>query len=399
MRLSRFLDGYAAKVLAPVDLPDHGSNQHEINAVVALRRLLGETRLRGTIHWTYMLDEDGESRQENSSFTYYDSRERHPTRSEWRFFYSGNAVLDLAQPGDLLVILRMRESPSDQLHGFIFPSRSSWKRKAEMLFGAPGSSLAVSTGESIEAREVALAETILLEMLGVGREQEAADIEALANSRFPGDRFPTTRDLAEFARQSLGDMRGLAPDARLELFLKREADLFYAIERRIVGARLKDPHLFSSVEDFLAYSLSVQNRRKARMGASLENHLGAVLREAGLRFDHPGRTEGDSAPDFLFPGTAEYQDSAFPPERLRMLGAKSTCKDRWRQVLAEAQRIPRKHLCTLEPAISVNQTAEMERNGLTLVLPAGLHSTYTPAQQQQILSIEGFIREVHRIAQ
>lgn len=43
-----------------------------------------------------------------------------------------------------------------------------------------------------------------------------------------------------------------------------------------------------------------------------------------------------------------------------MLGVKSTCKDRWRQVLSEAKRIDNKHLATLEPGISENQTAEMQ---------------------------------------
>ena len=59
-----------------------------------------------------------------------------------------------------------------------------------------------------------------------------------------------------------------------------------------------------------------------------------------------------------------------------MLGAKSTCKDRWRQVLSEAQRIPNKHLLTLEPGISENQTDEMQAKRLQLILPAQLHATY-----------------------
>ena len=42
-----------------------------------------------------------------------------------------------------------------------------------------------------------------------------------------------------------------------------------------------------------------------------------------------------------------------------MLAVKSTCKDRWRQILAEADRLPVKHLLTLEPGISVAQTDEM----------------------------------------
>ena len=60
---------------------------------------------------------------------------------------------------------------------------------------------------------------------------------------------------------------------------------------------------------------------------------------------------------------------------LVMLGVKSTSKDRWRQVLTEADRIPQKHLCTLEAGISAKQTDEMQRQQLTLVVPTGLHAT------------------------
>ncbi|EJA5030400.1 hypothetical protein MU985_004932 [Salmonella enterica] len=42
-----------------------------------------------------------------------------------------------------------------------------------------------------------------------------------------------------------------------------------------------------------------------------------------------------------------------------MLAYKSTCKDRWRQMLNEAVRIPDKHLLTLESSICENQTNEI----------------------------------------
>jgi hypothetical protein len=73
-----------------------------------------------------------------------------------------------------------------------------------------------------------------------------------------------------------------------------------------------------------------------------------------------------------------------------MLGAKTTCKDRWRQVLAEAKRIDHKHLLTLEAAISAHQTDEMQAHNLQLVIPRGLHSTFTPTQQRTLLDLAAF---------
>jgi hypothetical protein len=73
-----------------------------------------------------------------------------------------------------------------------------------------------------------------------------------------------------------------------------------------------------------------------------------------------------------------------------MLGAKTTCKDRWRQVLAEAKRIEHKHLLTLEAAISSHQTDQMREHNLQLVIPRGLHETFTPAQQRTLLTVADF---------
>lgn len=73
----------------------------------------------------------------------------------------------------------------------------------------------------------------------------------------------------------------------------------------------------------------------------------------------------------------------------------STRKDRWRQVLAEADRIDHKHLLTLETSISIHQTDEMQAKNLQLVLPRGLHETYTPAQQKWLMDISSFAAMVH----
>src|SRR5690606_24225581 len=109
--------------------------------------------------------------------------------------------------------------------------------------------------------------------------------------------------------------------------------------------------------------------------------LESLLTAMGIRFARTAVTENRSKPDFLFPGVAEYRDQKFDPHGLTALGVKSTCKDRWRQVLSEADRVERKHLLTLEPAISTNQTDEMQARQLQLVLPHSLHATYTSAQQ------------------
>lgn len=111
----------------------------------------------------------------------------------------------------------------------------------------------------------------------------------------------------------------------------------------------------------------------------------------GIRHSRGAITEHKSKPDFLFPGIEAYRDPSCPAARLTMLGSKSTSKDRWRQVLAEADRIDEKHLTTLEPGISRNQTDEMQAKRLRLVLPRELHRTYKPEQQSWLLSLADFV--------
>jgi hypothetical protein len=179
--------------------------------------------------------------------------------------------------------------------------------------------------------------------------------------------------------------------------MEREEVLFRTLERHLIADRLVagfsvDESAAVDVDGFLSFSLSVQNRRKSRVGLALENHLEILFQENGLRYSRTATTENKARPDFLFPGVMEYRDPAFDMNMLTMLGVKSTCKDRWRQVLAEADRVSEKHLLTLETAISRQQTDEMAAKGLQLVVPAALHQTYTSEQQRWLIDIAEFVK-------
>jgi hypothetical protein len=127
------------------------------------------------------------------------------------------------------------------------------------------------------------------------------------------------------------------------------------------------------------------------VGAALECHLAKIFDACSIRYSRAEATENRSKPDFLFPGIKEYREVEFPTGRLTMLGAKTTCKDRWRQVLSEAVRIDTKHLLTLEVAISQPQTHEMRAHRLQLVVPRSLHETYSAEQQSWLMSLRDFI--------
>ncbi len=235
----------------------------------------------------------------------------------------------------------------------------------------------------------------ILDEIGIEPEDSATgELDALIAGF--GMHFPTTRAFSMLARTSLPDVNARDDaDAALMTWLDREELLFRRLERHIVAARLQTgftlPDDTADVDGFLSFSLSVQNRRKSRAGQSLENHLEALFSLHGIHYSRGAETENRHKPDFLFPGHSHYHDMDFPKSGLTMLASKSTLKDRWRQVLTEANRIPDKHLLTLEPGISENQTDQMKDARLQLILPQGLHSSYRPAQRSWIMSLTDFI--------
>lgn len=390
MNLSDVFKSVAYKKLVAVDLPNYINNQHELNGSAPLRDFFGIDGLsRGEVKWFYFADGQDPVSNEGE-WTFYDARANHPTRSEWRFYYTGE-FLSRAAEGDEIVLARTVEG---ELYGLVFHRHSAWLRAARVLFSfssATEKTQVVSEAE-LDAQTLEFTRGRILEELGLEiLVPPAPDDTALVLEKFPDGKFPTTKQMSAFAR-SLCDVESDTPDEALTMWIGREEALFRALEKVEVEKRLATG--FANVEDFISYSLSVQNRRKSRMGHALQNHLSAIFNAHSLKYQSQAKTEGKNTPDFLFPGETEYQNPKFDDSLLLMLGAKSTCKDRWRQVLTEAKRIPHKHLCTLETAISRDQTDEMEVQKLSLVLPQQLHQTYHSDQRAKLLSLGEFIEKV-----
>lgn len=400
--LSEYFEGVAAKRLSAVEADVLTSNQHEFNGVEGLREMLGEPE--GKVFFDakllYFSDQDDEPVVENSRLTWYDARqkarlERNVMRWEYRLYFKTTNVSLKAAAGDLLVIAKLRD---ESLLVIVAENNSSIAYQIEWLFGfadlsQPGFSIKFEL--ETEKDRIEFASRIILETIGVEVETSSDHYLDVMLHKFNG-RFPSTRDFSAFARSTLTDIDPKDDaDYALMSWMEREEILFRTLERHLMTDRLKEGFVGQvnegvDVDGFLSYSLSIQNRRKSRVGHALENHLELLFADNGLRYTRTAITENKAKPDFVFPGIAEYRDPAFDPLKLTMLGVKSTCKDRWRQVLAEADRIENKHLLTLEPAISTHQTDEMVAKRLQLVVPRSLHRTYTTLQQRCLMDIGEF---------
>ena len=181
------------------------------------------------------------------------------------------------------------------------------------------------------------------------------------------------------------------PDLQIIEYTRVEYAIFREIESQAYGHTIARG--FDSIEDFVSLANTVLNRRKSRAGKSFEHHLASLFRANGLPFEEQVKTEGNKKPDFVFPSGDAYHDMSYPAEKLVILGAKTTCKDRWRQILNEADRIKdlTKYLVTLQQGISPQQLAEMQSEDVQLVVPKGYIKSYPKEFQDSIWSIKDFI--------
>lgn len=224
---------------------------------------------------------------------------------------------------------------------------------------------------------------------------EAATAESGGSSlgAQPGE-FPSSERIARLAQRIYEEIyrRELSVDDAVVELIRIDYSLFRWLEEKNYAHLLGRP--IHSLENLLVVSLEIHNRRKSRAGLALEHHLRCVFDLENIDYTFGKTTEGDKRPDFLFPGGESYADPLFPKDRLFFLGAKTTCKDRWRQVLSEADRIPTKHLFTLQQGISSAQLAEMRDAGVKLVVPQVFHSHFHPDDRAGILTLRQFLDTV-----
>ena len=396
--LSSYFEGAVAKTLAGVDIRGaNKSHQHEFNGIGPLRRLFGDDDIRGMSTTFAYLDDDNDPVFDHGRTTWYDARRRDPRRTEYRLYYNDNAAIKFADTGDLMIIAL---TETREVLALFAKRGSTAESQVRWLFGVgetDGQGFVTSPIDS-ESRIGSVAARIL-ESVGIeiGLPESADRYLDELVERF-GCSFPKGADFSAFSASTLGELDWKGdPDGSLIMCFEREELLFRVFERHLLErelVRYTTPDL--DVDGVLKTTMSAFQRRKSRAGTAFENQLAMLFDGRGIRYSAQKYTEGKSKPDFIFPSIEDYHDLKFPVARLTMLGAKTTIKERWRQVLDEANRVEEKHLVTLEPAVSEDYTRAMANDRLSLVVPRPLFDTYTPKQREWLLDIEGFCELVER---
>ncbi len=207
--------------------------------------------------------------------------------------------------------------------------------------------------------------------------------------------FPSAVDMAKNSRNCYNSAFNIRtsqivedPDWALVKWVSAEYQLFKTLENDRYSTQIKS--LFPNVDDLIRFANSILNRRKSRAGKSLELHLAEIFNILGLKYSSQKVTEENKTPDFIFPDIMSYRNQSFSSKRLVFLASKTTCKDRWRQILNEADRIETKHLFTLQQGISSNQLKEMYKNGVQLVVPKMYLNSFPKEFREKILTLNSF---------
>ncbi|OPZ38600.1 MAG: Type-2 restriction enzyme EcoRII [Synergistetes bacterium ADurb.BinA166] len=389
--LSEFIKGVALKYASKVETDPKTSNQHELNGVTPLKAMLGTAKRMFPRVRFISFDENDSVTAAEGSATWYDARGNHPARTEYRLYYSENEAMSSVRAGDLIVVALLE---NDDLMIASAPSGSVAESELALLFAPADSAIeerfTVRTAESMSNVHLSFVTRSILDLLEIDAFEkfEGFYLEDMIN-RFGGV-FPGTRAFSEYAANTLAEIPE-DPDEALPLLMEREEVLFRLYEKTEAERRLANG--FDSVEEFVEYAKSLMNRRYSRAGHAFENHLARLFSREGLHFSRGPTTELHKRPDFVFPSIEAYRTlpDGDVGKFVTVLGAKTSCKDRWRQILNEAERVETKHLATIQPALSNNQLDEMRDAGVVLVVPEEVRLTYQAERRNPVLNLAEFI--------
>jgi EcoRII C terminal/Restriction endonuclease EcoRII, N-terminal len=361
------------KFISANDVGKTGGHQYGFYTPISFCEIIFETTVqRGQDYVQFVSIEWQNDFFTESRFKFYGSKnECHLTRFGKTFPYLTDENL-----GNLLVVAKIDK---EHYKAFILSTDEDFDE-----FFAALNITANDTNRPINKVETATAEDKLLKCF-------------YAFVKFINKEFPTTVSLANNARDCYNTCYNITekliksdPDKSLLNWLNAEYQLFKAIESEIYADKLLTP--FSNLEDLIIFANTLLNRRKSRAGKSLEYHLEEVFKTFNLEYTSQGVTEDNKKPDFIFPNIQAYHDKSFKDDDLILLASKTTCKDRWRQVPSEADRIKVKHLFTLQQGISSNQLKEMLHQGVRLVVPEPYLKTFPKEYRAEILTLDTFLK-------
>jgi hypothetical protein len=117
--------------------------------------------------------------------------------------------------------------------------------------------------------------------------------------------------------------------------------------------------------------LSAAQQRKSRAGKSFELHIERMLKDGRVPYEAQVVIESKKRPDFVLPDFRLYSDTERAREEALVLSAKTTLRERWKQVHGEIRDCDL-YLATVDENVAASAICEMGEAGIILVVPESL---------------------------
>lgn len=204
-------------------------------------------------------------------------------------------------------------------------------------------------------------------------------------SKMPAPEILAAEAQRVFLQQhQLGDLNPyemtMPGDAIMKISRDIEYSLYKRAERRYRAAEViriitsGGADIVSSVvhgfPDLDATFLSASQHRKSRAGRSFEQHIARLLRDGRIPFEEQAVT-GGRRPDFVLPNLVVLKSEKRKFEEAMVLSAKTTLRERWKQVAMEKFNCAL-FLATVDDRVSSAAIDDMSTQGIHLVVPESL---------------------------
>lgn len=315
-------------------------------------------------------------------------------------------------PASFLLIAKTGVGVDAQYSATTVDSSSSGYRYLEDLFDLPPQ---FCSGIFEPERVMRTQQDKLFEFIGEALSAfQAGQISAFALSHLS---IPKPREMARLAQAEYQALHGnidfnpfkmKAPgDAVLDISRGLEYEIFKSFEIRRRSMELvqlllgTDPKaisisqvLMNIVTEFPHIDgilLSAAQTRKSRAGASFELHIERLLADGGIPHEVQVVADAKKRPDFVLPSFAAYMDPLRDRNGALVLSAKTTLRERWKQVHGEMRNCDL-FLATVDESIAENAIKDMARQGIILVVPESLKKSDTTVYKSQpnVISFKSF---------
>jgi hypothetical protein len=188
------------------------------------------------------------------------------------------------------------------------------------------------------------------------------------------------RSLDPFALSAPGDvLREISRNVEWELFkdfqLKARSlqlvELVVGIGPEVPSIERVITAIVDGYQEIDALMLSASQQRKSRAGTSFENHIDQMLTDGKLPFQKQVVLTDLRRPDFILPSYRVFTDRHRGKSEALVLSAKTTLRERWKQVPSEIENCEL-FLATVDEQIAGNAVDHMKSLGITLVVPEKL---------------------------